>query len=282
MSLLTACPIGCQGTACPTRIVMPEGHLLQCSDCGQLFSQCSESRYQDSMQEFDVAEGTSPNAQSIHRANTLHSKRLELIKQTLSLPAEAIGLLDVGCSSGAFLDTAKRLGFQTHGIEPAEKAATTAMSRGHAVKIGLLEANTYPEASFDAVTLFEVIEHLKEPLPLLKTIYQVLKPGGVLMLSTGNAKSLTVQCLKEKWDYFSIHQHGGHISFFNPESMQKLASMAGFKVERLMTRNVKFKNKGEGAKWVYRIMKVLSELTNPFAKWFGRGHDMIVLLKKAE
>ena len=258
---------------------MPEGVLLECSDCGQLISQCSETKYFSSMQEFNVSAGTAPNQQSMNRAKKLHTDRLSLIQKKLGKAARDIKLMDVGCSSGTFLNTAKQLNFQTYGVEPSAKAAATAMQHGHNVVVGELNPEQYVAHSFDAITLFEVIEHLPNPLQLLQAMRRILKLNGIIMLSTGNAQSLTVKYLQERWDYFSIDAHGGHISFYNPFSMKRLAAKAKLQVDAIITKNTRFAYKETCAKFTYRLLKILTELLNPIIKTFGQGHDMIVIMR---
>ena len=134
-------------------------------------------------------------------------------------------------------------------------------------------------ASFDAITLFEVIEHLKHPLPLLIECRRVLRPGGLLLISTGNTASWTAAAMRERWDYFHIARDGGHISFYNPRSVALLAARAGFTVERIVTTRVKFYEKTDVARWRYVTAKLLAEMLNLPAQLAGRGHDMLVYLR---
>jgi len=280
MKYLSTCPVGCESTLVTTNISMPEGNLLGCSLCDQLISQCTENRYHESMTEFDVAHGTTPSINNKKRAYRLHSKRLAQITSAIGAPAQEIKLLDVGCSSGAFLNSARSLGFKTFGVEPAKQAANTAKQSGLNVVAGTLEQAKYANNSFDAITLFEVIEHLKEPKLLMQEIYRVLKPGGILLISTGNSKSLTVRCLRNKWDYFSIGAHGGHISFFNPKSMAMLAKTVNLRIRSNVTINNRFAYRANTSKITYRLLKIVSEALNPIVKRLNMGHDMIVVMEK--
>lgn len=142
----------------------------------------------------------------------------------------------------------------------------------------MLEDARFEDNSFDAITLFEVIEHLTDPLSLLKEMKRILKPNGVILISTGNHDSFTVRAIGNRWDYFSISAHGGHISFFKPKSMQHLIGRAGLIAKEVSTVNVRFCYKNYTTKIIYRFFKILSELLNPIAKITGKGHDMIVLI----
>lgn len=262
-------------------MVLPEGPLLKCPDCGQLISQATEERYRESMMEFDDPKGTLPDAASRGRRFSLGKKWLDKISSLLKKPPSEIRLLDVGCSSGAFLQIAKNLGFAAEGVEPAPRAAQTAKDTGLIVHCGYLQDIGFPPESFDAITLFEVIEHLREPAGLLMECRRILKPGGILLIGTGNTASWTVAFEKETWRYFRIENHGGHISFYNPFSMGKLAKRCDLQLARIDTQNVRLVEKGQTSPLLYRLSRIAGELLNVPAKLLGRGHDMQAYLRKS-
>jgi len=252
---------------------------MRCPECGQFVSACSEERYWQSMTEFDTPQGTLPATDSVERRHYQGQKVLARIQKSLALPPEHIRLLDVGCSSGAFLSTAVRLGFRAEGVEPAAQAAQSAQQAGLKVVCGTLQDARFPDASFDAVTLFEVIEHLKHPLELLKECRRILRPGGVMLIGTGNAASWTASFMKSRWQYFHIEHHGGHISFYNPRSLRLLAAHTGFVLEKLETRSVRFYEEGDVLPPVYRLAKIVSELLNLPSRLLGKGHDLLAILR---
>lgn len=277
---LNTCPVGCNAPLETTPYILPEGALLRCSACGQLISQCTEAHYWQSMQEFDDPQGTLPVAGSEQRRVRRSKKFLDQIARLLKQKPSDIRLLDVGCSSGAFLNTAVELGFHAKGVEPAPKAAATAQAAGLKVRQGLLQEVGYADGQFDAITLFEVIEHLKHPQDLLRECRRILRPGGILLIGTGNAASWSMSAMGADWEYLDIARHGGHVSFFTPDSLGKLARSAGFSVAAIHTRGVRFCEKGSCATPVYRIAKIAGELLNVFAAWLDKGHDMAIYLKK--
>ena len=277
---LNACPVGCDAPLEVTPYHLPEGALLRCQACGQLLSQCSTAHYWQSMQEFDDPQGTLPVAGAEQRRFRRSKSFLDQIVKLLGKSPEQIRLLDVGCSSGAFLNTAVKLGFRAEGVEPAPKAAATAQAAGLNVHQGLLQEAGYADGQFDAITLFEVIEHLQQPLELLQECQRILRPGGILLIGTGNAASWSMAAMGARWEYLDIVRHGGHVSFFNPGSIAALAQLSGFSVAAVRTRSVRFCEKGDCAGPVYRIAKLAGELLNIFAVLLNKGHDMAVYLKR--
>lgn len=277
---LKTCPVGCIGELEKTDIVLPEGALLRCPACKQLISQCSETQYWKSMEEFNDPRGTLPSENSQNRNLRRSGKFLHKLSSLLDQSPGNTRLLDVGCSSGAFLNAAVKLGYQAEGVEPAEKAAATAKAAGLKVHQGLLHDAAYPDGRFEAVTLLEVIEHLNDPLPVLQECHRILKPGGILLIGTANAASWTTHAFKGHWDYFSIARHGGHVSFFNPQSLEKLAGQAGFALALLKTRSVRFCDRDNSSKPVYTLLKIIAELSNPLAAIFDKGSDMAIYLRR--
>ena len=173
-----------------------------------------------------------------------------------------------------------KLGFPAEGVEPAPAIAEAARAQRLKVHTGLLEEQFFPDASFSAVTLFEVIEHLRDPAPLFAECRRILEPGGVLVVSTGNAASWTARAMKARWDYFHVACDAGHISFFNPDSLRLLATRCGYTVERIATARVKFNDKGELSRPAYLAGKLAAELLNVPARLAAAGHDMLAWLRR--
>lgn len=276
---LTRCPIGCGSILISSDIVTEEGHLLKCTECGQLISRCSEEQYLSSIEGFNIPEGTSTQGKSIKRSFKLYHKRLKKIERFYGKLPQRIRLLDVGCSTGSFLAFAQNKGCIITGVEPAVRAAETAIGQKLNVKQGFLQELNLTQNYYDVITLFEVIEHLKDPLSLLRECHRILKQGGIMVISRGNTSSWTVKFMKQRWDYFDF-KHGGHISFFNPVSLRKISKKASFDVIRLETRRVSIYRKDEVSKFKFKTAKIIEGLLNPFAKLFSRGHDILVFIKK--
>ncbi|WP_164844438.1 class I SAM-dependent methyltransferase [Azoarcus sp. DN11] len=98
-------------------------------------------------------------------------------------------LLDVGCGNGEFLALARSAGWAVVGVEPDRKAVAVARSRGIDVREGGLETLDPATESFYGITLNHVIEHVHEPLEVLRRCHALLKPGGWIWLETPNIEA---------------------------------------------------------------------------------------------
>lgn len=277
-SIIQRCPIGCEAPLEVTALILPEGPLRRCPECGQLVSACTPERYQETMQQFDLELGTMPSGKSATRHRKRIGKILRRALRSLGKPASSIRFLDVGCSSGSVLMIARELGIQeVAGVEPAEKAAETARSLGFEVFTGVLEEASFPARSFDLVSLFEVIEHLDDPRSLAQEVHRILHPGGLWLIGTGNARSWTARIQGADWEYFSIEHNGGHISFFNPESIRLLARRSGFELAYLSTKRIAMTSAPKSFP-----IKLAEECLALPARLLGKGHDMLAALRKPE
>ena len=143
-----------------------------------------------------------------------------------------VRVLDIGCGFGESLGYHRNRGCDAHGVEADANILRVGERHGLQVRHGLFDPRHYPPASFDVVTLDQVIEHLADPAQVLRGIHQVLKPGGQLVLSTPNANGWGTRLFGRRW----IHWHAPyHLQFFSRASMARAASAAGFVLERRST-----------------------------------------------
>jgi SAM-dependent methyltransferase len=141
-------------------------------------------------------------------------------------------VLDIGCGFGESLGYHRARGCSAKGVEADRNILRVAERHGLDVDVGLFDPRNYDPASFDVVTLDQVIEHVASPSALLVGIRQVLRPGGTLIVSTPNSESWGAAVFGRRW----IHWHAPyHLQFFSRRSMSKLAEQAGFQIERSAT-----------------------------------------------
>lgn len=135
-------------------------------------------------------------------------------------------ILDVGCATGGFLGEAAARGFQAEGVEPSADAAATARTRGgFTVHVGDLASARFADGRFDAVTLWDVIEHVPDPVAVLTEVRRILRPGGILLLSTGDIGSRWARLTGRRWQLLTPPQH---VFYFTRKSMTGLLERTGF------------------------------------------------------
>lgn len=277
--LITKCPNGCNSILKETNISVSEGNIRECTACGQMVSSCGKDFYKKTNQEWNTEDGTWPSKKDYARLFKRRKRDIRYISKILSKPLIDIHILDVGCSNGSSVFIASELGLNAEGVEPSEKAVQNGKDRGLNIHLGFLHDVDFASNTFDAITLYEVIEHVTDPIPMLKECHRILRPGGILLIGTGNTHSWTRLIRKGKWDFFNMSQHGGHISFFSTKSISVLASHTDFTVVKTKTSSVKFYEKGEVPSLLYRLFKIFSELLNFPSKIFTKGHQMEVFLR---
>jgi SAM-dependent methyltransferase len=164
-------------------------------------------------------------------------RRLKRIGRMMASRAGGAGgrrLLDVGCGTGVFLDEARRAAWDVSGFEVSEYAAEEARRRSLPVTCAPIEAVRLEPATFDCVTFWDTIEHLRDPLGALCQAGRALRPGGILALSTGDVTSLCARLSGPRWHLLSLPEH---LFFFSPRSLGELLARAGCRVSKV-TREV--------------------------------------------
>ncbi len=141
-------------------------------------------------------------------------------------------ILDVGCSYGWFLEAAAQRGWRATGVEATDATARDARASGIDVRTGTLDQTELPDASFDVVCLWDVLEHVPAVDDFLAQVRRVLKPGGLLALQSPNIASVMARQAGRDWSWLLLPQHVWH---FTPDSMRQTLQRRGFAVERLYT-----------------------------------------------
>jgi 2-polyprenyl-3-methyl-5-hydroxy-6-metoxy-1,4-benzoquinol methylase len=142
-------------------------------------------------------------------------------------------LIDLGAGFGTFLEELEKLGHfeETIAVEPSSKLAESCRLKNLTVQEELAE-NLELESLADVITNFELVEHLYCPMDFLKHCSRLLKPGGLLILTTPNALGFDLLVLGPHSDNIGAPNH---INYFNPRSLATLLNRAGFDVIETLT-----------------------------------------------
>ncbi len=134
-------------------------------------------------------------------------------------------LLDLGCSSGAFLQTLRGHSWDLFGIEMSAESARQAQEKsGAQVFVGDILDAKFPPASFDVITCFDVFEHLYEPRRVMAKVAEWLKPGGIFYVLVPNIESAEGHVFRSYWQGLELPRHLFH---YSPASLKFLAESAG-------------------------------------------------------
>ena len=195
------------------------GDLVQCGHCG--FRQCVGM--DQVLAYYERMDDTEYEATRTHRA--LQARRL---LRMLGPATAGARLLDIGAGSGILVEQALAAGWQADGVEPSHNLANAAIARGLPVHCGVLP---HPAIGgrFDTVTLIDVIEHVPDPLDLLRSAAALLAPGGRMLIVTPDVNSVAARAMGSRWWHYRI----AHIGYFNHATLTRATKLAGLQPVRV-------------------------------------------------
>jgi len=197
--------------------------IVECPDCGLLFTNPRPTSESISQNYTDVEDDVYLEEESAREAT--FRRRLRWLERH-SGPGNGRRILDIGAYTGVFVDVAQQAGWDAWGLEPSRWAAKFASERGLNVTQGLVQAHPFEPASFDAVTLWDVIEHVTDPAEVLAECYTLLKPGGWIAVHTMDIDSLFAKVMGSRWPWLMEM----HIYYFTKKTLAETIEKAGFEV----------------------------------------------------
>jgi 2-polyprenyl-3-methyl-5-hydroxy-6-metoxy-1,4-benzoquinol methylase len=210
-------------------------HIVRCRQCGLVY--VNPRYHQQQLQEIYTEEyydhdginngleffGYNNYVDDEENIKTTFAKRLNTIERY----ADRGKLLDVGCATGFFLDLARSRGWEVIGSEVSEFSARYARQTfGLDVRLGTLKQLNFQSQAFDVVTMWDVIEHVPDPLGELREVWRILRDGGVLSIITPDVGSLVARVLGTHWEEFRRVRE--HVYFFSRRTMSEALRKAGF------------------------------------------------------
>jgi len=193
-------------------------------------------------------------------------------------------LLDLGCAVGVFLSMAENRGWKVTGADISEYAVTQARKRcSGEVLVGDLADLHFPDASFDVITLWDVVEHFSRPSETLREAHRVLKDDGIILMDTPNEEALI-----RKVAYRIYRLLGGriaypakklyhlyHLFYFSEKTLKRLLDKCGFDTVEVLYKPIP-QEKGRGTRLERTLVKALAALEKPL----GMDYEILVIARK--
>lgn len=180
-------------------------------------------------------------------------------------------ILDVGCGVGLLLLLAKKRNWNEFGIEISKFASNFAKNKLNLNVFHTDNLDSFTNDFFDVVVVSHVLEHLKDPLIILKNIRKKLHRNGILVISVPNIGGLLPRIQKENWPSLQPSQH---IYQFTPQTIKLVLKKAGFKPIKINTENRIFKYR-------FKILNlILNKFINPLLTKLKLGEAMELIFIK--
>ena len=197
-------------------------HICECLNCGLSYTMPRPNKekigeYYKSEEYYSHQEnkkGFIPRLyESVKKVNLKH--KYNLATQGLNVGK----MLDIGCGVGDFLHTAEEHGWTCTGVEPSEDAKAIAKTKTKANIINSEDMEKIPDATFDLITMWHVLEHIDDLKWQIEQLHRLTKTKGRIVIAVPNYKSYDAQYYKELWAAYDVPRH---LSHFNKNVLTKI------------------------------------------------------------
>jgi len=207
-----------------------EYHIVRCAQCYLVYvledvgSDQLQSYYTQEYYTGGQKQGYADYFGRRERRKQYFRSAIPTIKRYLAIPSPRV--LDVGCAAGFFLEVVREEGWEGYGVETSSYASEYARAQfGLNVYTGTLAEAGLAAATFDLVSFWDVIEHLRDPLETLRLSNRLLQRGGLLIISTGDISGATARLYGRRW---ALLAPPGHLFYFSRKTLAAMLRQAGF------------------------------------------------------
>lgn len=266
--------------------------VLKCDDCGLVFLReaggsigpeilYSEDYFQSRDEYFlKTAE------QNTRQTSGEHVESFREGLKLLRLYKRGGRLLDLGCAVGVFLSLAKEEGWDVCGVDVSEYAISCVQKHCEAeVHAGELAEIGFPKASFDVITMWDVVEHFDHPGQTLKEVHRILKEDGIVLLDTPNEGSLLRKVARGiywisggriSYPTRKLY-HEYHRYYFSEDTLRRMLEASGFAILQVIRKPIP-REKGRGSALERAVVKAFGLLE----KRLGMDYELLAIARKRQ
>ncbi len=176
-------------------------------------------------------------------------------------------IIDVGCGAGHFMQSVTERNWAVDGTEISDEAIRIASQRKQRVIKGDITSLDLAKEKYDIATLFELMEHALDPEGIIKKLCYIIRPGGLVYVTTPNYNSIMRRLLGNRWGIF----HKEHIFYFTPNKLKEILNKHGFRIKSVKTENLSLRE-------VLRVFKRSDALNS--AKVYEKQENLRELTEK--
>jgi SAM-dependent methyltransferase len=185
-------------------------------------------------------------------------------------PCGQAKLLDFGCGAGTFLERMQALGWHVTGLDASDAAVTHLRARGLTAHVGTLPQPHWANACFDAITMWQSLEHTHQPLDVLHEAHRLLTPDGMLLVAVPNFDGWASRYFGADWYGLDVPRHLTH---FTSTTLTGMLKQAGFTQIELRQESHHSWIRHSAARQIGMAARFLrTRIGSGFAGWWGKVH----------
>ena len=258
----------CQGTETSTMHRKEPYRIVRCQNCGLVYTlprlspEAITEMYQEDYWKSDSAKdfGYTDYLADAELYKKTFRMRSAVLRRHRPPPAR---VLEVGCAAGFALEVLQEQGYDVYGAEISSAMVAEAGRRIGSERIhhGPLQRGIHGDQKFDVITMWDVVEHVEDPIELLRIARSMIADDGILVLETQNVASMFARMLGVNWQHYKFEEHLYH---FDPKTIQVLLARGGWSIlENSSRRGGKYVSLGFVVERVGRIHPLLSKVMSP-------------------
>ena len=225
---LTSCGI-CSHKDVSLRYSKKDFSIAQCHSCGVLF-RIPQPTFEEVRQLYTTSYYNPWHLEKEGGVKKIKMDTFEKRLREIQTYVSGGKILDVGCATGFFLEKAKSKGFEPYGLELSEFSFKEAQNKfGDHIFLGTIEDIPFENNFFDVITMFDLLEHVKDPVATLRRCEAILKPQGIIVAVLPDVSSISAKLMGRNWTHYKKE----HLYYFSKRTISELLKQESYEVVRI-------------------------------------------------